>query len=151
MIQNLDDQRRSELSELLERNLSLSVVLAEKKIPLRSLLNYSEGSIIVLEDASADQLRLVVEGKEIGVGTAVRVGDKLAIKIDTILSPESFVAEVVAPSGSTTDVSRGVPGPDAAAVEPPADPPTRLPIRPPTRLPIRPRDPGTDAGTAGES
>lgn len=91
-----EDHRRE---ERLERELSYSVILSQKAVPLEHLLQYSVGSVIVLDRADRP-VRLEVEGCEVGAGTTVRqVGEKrgprLGLRIDDVRSPESFLPELL--------------------------------------------------------
>ncbi len=86
--------------ELLERELSYSVTLARKDVPLAHLLQYSVGSVIVLDPVNVEagdppSLQLEVEGTVLGRGTAVRDGDRLGLRIDELRAPEKFLPEIL--------------------------------------------------------
>ena len=81
--------------EILERELSYSVILSRKDVPLEHLLQYSVGSLIVLDETDPPSLRLEVEGTELGRGTAIRDGDRLGMRVDEVRAPETFLREIV--------------------------------------------------------
>ena len=92
-----------DLAGLLERRCSLSVILGRKNVRLEHLLRYSEGSVLVLGAAELDSLRLEVEGKEIGRGTAVTVGGRRALRLEEVEPPGSIVTEVFGGKSETDD------------------------------------------------
>ena len=82
---------RADLEAMLGRDLTLSAVLAEKEIALEELLRYTLGSVIVLGEAKPGTIRLEVDGTEVGRGTAVQQGNKLALRLDRTGEPRDFL------------------------------------------------------------
>ena len=83
---------RKKLTTLLESKLPFSVVFWERKVSLETLLGYSVGSVIVL--SGVERPRLEVAGAEVGEGTPVTVGDALALRLDKVRSPESYLKKI---------------------------------------------------------
>ena len=96
MIRPLDETRRARYQAFLDESVPVSVILAEKKIPLSHLMNYSEGSVIVLDDSQPKQFEIRVGETRVGAGVAVTVGDRMALKITEVADRRALAALVVA-------------------------------------------------------
>ena len=91
-----DDPLIAKVQALLERKLPFSVRLAEKQVSLEALQQYSLGSLIVLKDVDPQKLELLIDGTPIAEGTVVRVGDKLALRLDRVLANREKVEALFA-------------------------------------------------------
>ncbi|MEM7167493.1 MAG: FliM/FliN family flagellar motor C-terminal domain-containing protein [Planctomycetota bacterium] len=72
--------------QLLERKLPFEVRLAEKQVSLAALREYSVGSLIVLKDVDPERIELSIDGTPIAEGTVVRVDNRLALRLDRVLT-----------------------------------------------------------------
>lgn len=96
MIQRPPEDPRAELFErvraLLSARLGVSVLLAERDLSVERLVNYSVGSVIVLEDVDPSRLVLQVEGHPIARGTVVKLVDgRLGLRLDEVLAPRELL------------------------------------------------------------
>jgi flagellar motor switch/type III secretory pathway protein FliN len=76
----------SGLEELLSAEVEVEAVLGEKRVPLRDLAQLAEGGDLCL--------RLVAAGVEIGEGIAVEVDGRLALQVERVHPPETFLAQL---------------------------------------------------------
>ncbi|MGW8257101.1 MAG: FliM/FliN family flagellar motor C-terminal domain-containing protein [Thermoguttaceae bacterium] len=72
---------------LLRVKLPLSVTLAEKKLPLSSVLELGPGQIIQFNKSCDEMLELEIGNSKIASGVAVKVGDKFGLRLTSILLP----------------------------------------------------------------
>ncbi|MCI0651168.1 MAG: FliM/FliN family flagellar motor C-terminal domain-containing protein [Planctomycetes bacterium] len=82
---------RSRLRSLLERELPVTVVFAERSVPLAEIAAYEPGSLISTEETSPARATLFVAGQEIGRGVVVQVAHRLALRIDELRDPREFL------------------------------------------------------------
>ncbi len=66
---------------VLNLSVPVSVVIARKTMPLNQVLQLVPGSMIQFAQPCDDPLSLEVVGKQIAVGTAVKIGDKFGLKL----------------------------------------------------------------------
>ena len=92
------DEQRS-LKRLLALRLPLSVVLARKDLCVSDALQLRPGDVLEFEKRVDDPLEVVIHHKTIARGTAVKSGEKFALKIVRILSPEETVRLLGPPDG----------------------------------------------------
>lgn len=78
-----DDQRPAPpgLGRILQINVPLMVVLAQRKMHVREILNICIGSIIEFDKPSDQELELLVNNRSIAFGHAVKVGENFGLKI----------------------------------------------------------------------
>ena len=81
---DLPDYSRS----LLKIEVPVVVTLAEKRQPLRKIIELGPGSIIHFEKSCEEMLQLDVGGRHVAKGEAVKVGDKFGLRITSMLLPE---------------------------------------------------------------
>lgn len=81
-----DPELLAKVRALLERELPWTIQFAQKEVSLETLQNYSLGSLIVLKDVDPECLQLSIDGTPIAEGAVVRVGDKLALRLDRVLA-----------------------------------------------------------------
>ena len=71
----------SDLASLLRLEVPLIVRLGERTLPLAEVLALVPGSIVELPKRADEQLDLLVNNKQIGTGTAVKVGENFGLRI----------------------------------------------------------------------
>jgi flagellar motor switch protein FliN/FliY len=65
--------------------IALSVEVGRKKIPIRTMLNMSQGAIIELDKPASELLELKVNNKVVAKGEIVIINGKFGIRIIEIL------------------------------------------------------------------
>jgi flagellar motor switch protein FliN len=70
---------------LLKIQLPVSVTLANKRVPLKEVLELVTGSIIQFDKQCDEPLTLDVRGHAVAEGEAVKVGDRFGIRLTSIL------------------------------------------------------------------
>lgn len=60
------------------------VVLAERKMTVGEVLGLRPGSIVEVEKTADDDLALRINNRDIGAGTAVKVGENFGLRIASI-------------------------------------------------------------------
>ena len=80
----LPDYARS----LLRIKLPVTVTLASKQQVVEKIVNLNPGSIIQFDKSCEEMLELGVGDQKIGVGEAVKVGDKFGIRITSLVLPD---------------------------------------------------------------
>ena len=73
-----------ELQRILHIEVPVIVRLAEKRMPLREVLDLSIGSIIEFDKGAEDLLDLMVNNQPVGRGEAVKIGEKFGLKLTEI-------------------------------------------------------------------
>jgi flagellar motor switch/type III secretory pathway protein FliN len=72
---------------LLKIKVPVIVTLARKKQPISKIVEIGPGTILQFNKACDQMLELEVNGREIGAGEAVKVGDKFGIRIASLTLP----------------------------------------------------------------
>ena len=88
-----------ELKRLLNIEIPIIAVMAEKTMTLKEILNLTIGSIIQLDKPAEEHLDLLVNNQRIGQGQTVRVGDNFGLKITALGS----LRETIRKLGRTPD------------------------------------------------
>lgn len=73
------------LEMIMDIPIELSVEVGRKKLPLRALLNMSQGSIIELDKLADELLELKVNGKIVARGEVVEVNGKFGLRIVEVI------------------------------------------------------------------
>lgn len=73
-----------DVSRLLGLALDIRVVLAEREMPLNSILAIRPGTIIEFDVPFDAELLLYAGDRRIGVGQAVKVGEKFGLRVSRI-------------------------------------------------------------------
>jgi flagellar motor switch protein FliN/FliY len=73
---------------LLRIRVPVVVTLAEKRQPLRRVVELGPGSIIQFKKSCEEMLDLSVGGHRVACGEAVKVGDKFGLRITSIVLPD---------------------------------------------------------------
>ncbi|QWD71799.1 flagellar motor switch protein FliN [Polynucleobacter sp. UB-Raua-W9] len=65
----------------------LSVEIGRTKIPIKTLLQLTQGSIVELDAASGDLMDILVNGTMIAKGEVVVINEKFGIRLTEIITP----------------------------------------------------------------
>ncbi len=74
----------SDLPAVLRLEVPVIVRLGERTLPLAEVTALAPGAIIELTKNAEDELDLLINNKQIGTGTAVKVGENFGIRITYI-------------------------------------------------------------------
>ncbi len=88
--ENLDEKIRS-LDRILDIPMQISVELGRTRMPVKDVIQLSQGSVIELSKMVGDHLEIFVNQKLIARGEVVVVNEKFGIRISEILSPQERV------------------------------------------------------------
>ena len=83
------------LKALLNLELPVIVVLAEKATTLEDVLNFAEGGIIVFRKHNSEPLDLLVNNQRIGSGKTIKVGEKFGLHVREIGPPQETLRKLV--------------------------------------------------------
>lgn len=87
-LENLERPQRIENSKtynlLLDVELELSAILGETDISLKKVLDITKGSIIELDNKTAEPIKLLANGSEVARGEVVIIEDNFGLRITDI-------------------------------------------------------------------
>ncbi len=72
------------LSSILSLEVPLIVEIAQRRMPLAEAVNLVHGAIIEFPQASNGELRILINNKAIGTGTAVKVGENFGVRVAAV-------------------------------------------------------------------
>jgi len=75
---------QSEVSSILSLEVPIIVVLGERQMKVSEITGLVPGAIIELQKTAEEELQLHVNNKQVGTGTAVKVGENFGIRITFI-------------------------------------------------------------------
>ncbi len=87
---NSEQTQKSQLQELdflLDVPLELSVEVGKSKVQIKDLLQLREGSVVELDKTAGEPLNIYVNSRLIARGEAVKVNEKLGIRLTDVVSP----------------------------------------------------------------
>ena len=87
------DATEHRLAELLDLPIRVRVLIGEREVPIPTLLDYDQGSLLELGVRAGDALRLEANGVLLGTGTAVTVEGRLALRLDEVRAPREVLPE----------------------------------------------------------
>jgi len=88
--ENLEKKIRS-LDRILDVPMQVSVELGRTRMPIKEVIQLTQGSVIELSKMVGDHLEIFVNQKLIARGEVVVVNEKFGIRISEILSPQERV------------------------------------------------------------
>lgn len=111
----MSDRQAPTLPSVLRLRVPVIVRLASRTMPVRDVLRLTPGSIIELPRNADSELELFVNNRAIGLGRAVKVGEKFGLRLTFIGNVAQRVDAVVA--GETVPTTGGAPtdSPEAMA------------------------------------
>lgn len=77
----------NDIEMVLDIPVSLTVELGRTKIPIRSILQLAQGSVIELDGLAGEPMDVLVNGALIAQGEVVVVNDKFGIRLTDIITP----------------------------------------------------------------
>lgn len=77
----------NDLDMILDIPVQLTVELGRTKMPIRSLLQLAQGSVVELSGMAGEPLDVMINGFLIAQGEVVVVNDKLGIRLTDIITP----------------------------------------------------------------
>src|SRR6187551_2153371 len=84
----------SKLEVILDVPVTLTLEVGRTRLPIRSLLQLSQGSVVELERAAGDPLDVYVNGTLIAHGEVVVVNDKFGIRLTDVISPAERIRKL---------------------------------------------------------
>ena len=89
-----DPPRYPNLDKLLQVELPVIAVLAERRMSLEETLSLREGSIIAFKKNAADPLDVYVQDRRIGRGKTIKVAERFGVHLSEITNPEDLLARL---------------------------------------------------------
>jgi len=84
----------SKLEVILDVPVTLTLEVGRTRLPIRSLLQLSQGSVVELERNAGDPLDVFVNGTLIAHGEVVVVNDKFGIRLTDVISPAERIRKL---------------------------------------------------------
>ncbi|HEX4871019.1 MAG TPA: flagellar motor switch protein FliN [Nevskiaceae bacterium] len=82
------------LDVILDVNVTLSMEVGRARLPIRNLLQLSQGSVVELERAAGEPLDVYVNGTLIAHGEVVVVNDQFGIRLTDVVSPAERIRKL---------------------------------------------------------
>ena len=100
----------ADLPSILNLEVPLIVVIAQRDMPVREVMNLAPGAILELPKAADDDLEVLVNNKSVGAGRAVKVGEHFGVRITYV----GDLAERIEAMGDAAADDPPLPAPAAA-------------------------------------
>jgi len=75
----------SSIQSIMRLEVPLVVVLGEQRVPISNVRQWVPGSIIELSISADEPLKIRANNREIGTGSAVKIGENFGVRVATIL------------------------------------------------------------------
>jgi flagellar motor switch protein FliN/FliY len=85
---------RDKLDVILDIPVSLSMEVGRTKIPIRNLLQLTQGSVVELDRLAGEPLDVLVNGTLIAHGEVVVVNEKYGIRLTDVMSPQERIQKL---------------------------------------------------------
>ena len=82
------------LDVILDVPVTLSLEVGRTRLPIRSLLQLNQGSVVELERAAGDPLDVYVNGTLVAHGQVVVVNEKFGIRLTDVVSPAERIRKL---------------------------------------------------------
>jgi flagellar motor switch protein FliN/FliY len=82
------------LEVILDVPVTLSMEVGRTRVPIRSLLQLNQGSVVELDRAAGEPLDVFVNGTLIAHGEVVVVNDKFGIRLTDVVSPAERIRKL---------------------------------------------------------
>lgn len=82
------------LDVILDVSVSLSLEVGRVRIPIRNLLQLSQGSVVELERLAGEPLDVFVNGTLIAHGEVVMVNEKFGVRLTDVVSPAERIRKL---------------------------------------------------------
>jgi flagellar motor switch/type III secretory pathway protein FliN len=80
----VDKDRPARMENVVDLEVPVAVVLAERSVPLAEILELRPGAVLELGRRHDDPLPLLVNGARVGSGKAVDIGERLGFLLETV-------------------------------------------------------------------
>ncbi len=94
MLSNAPQTRDLNLDVILDVPVTLSLEVGRSRLPIRSLLQLNQGSVVELERAAGDPLDVFVNGTLVAHGEVVVVNEKFGIRLTDVVSPAERIRKL---------------------------------------------------------
>jgi flagellar motor switch protein FliN/FliY len=84
----------AKLEVILDVPVTLTLEVGRARLPIRSLLQLAQGSVVELERAAGEPLDVYVNGTLIAHGEVVVVNDKFGIRLTDVISPAERIRKL---------------------------------------------------------
>ena len=91
------------------------VVLGERELILNDICNWIPGSIIELGKEAEDDLEIRINNKQIGEGSAVKIGENFGIQVNFVGDPKDRIAAMGEDESSSSSSGNDMSDEDFAA------------------------------------
>lgn len=92
-----------DVNTILQLNVPVIVRIGHRRMPVGEVLNLSPGSIIELTKNFDEPLDLMVNNRQIGQGTAVKVGEYFGLKVSAVGDAEDRIRALGPESEDSVD------------------------------------------------
>ena len=82
------------LEKVLNLELPVIVVLAEKSTTLEEVLKLNEGSVIVFKKHNSEPLDILINNRRIGAGKTIKIGERFGVHVREVGTPEELLAKL---------------------------------------------------------
>jgi flagellar motor switch protein FliN/FliY len=93
-VADLAPVRDVNLDVILDVPVTLSLEVGRTRLPIRSLLQLNQGSVVELERAAGEPLDVFVNGTLVAHGEVVVVNDKFGIRLVDVISPAERIRKL---------------------------------------------------------
>ena len=94
VVEEATPARDVNIDVILDVPVTLSLEVGRTRLPIRSLLQLNQGSVVELERASGEPLELFVNGTLVAHGEVVVVNDKFGIRLIDVVSPAERIRKL---------------------------------------------------------
>lgn len=84
----------NDIDMILDIPVQLTVELGRTKISIKNLLQLSQGSVVELNAMAGDPLDILVNGTLVAQGEAVKVDDRLGIRLTDVITPAERIRKL---------------------------------------------------------
>src|SRR5262245_16412989 len=92
--QSVPAARDVNLDVILDVPVTLSLEVGRTRLPIRSLLQLNQGSVVELERAAGEPLDVYVNGTLVAHGQVVVVNEKFGIRLTDVVSPAERIRKL---------------------------------------------------------
>lgn len=89
-----DGKNKVDLDVLLDIPVTLQLEIGRAKVSIRSLLSYTQGSVVEMDRLAGEPLDLLVNGTLIAHGEVVVINDKFGVRLTDVVSPQDRIKKL---------------------------------------------------------
>lgn len=89
-----DSTNKVDLDVVLDIPVTLQLEIGRAKVSIRSLLSYTQGSVVEMDRLAGEPLDLLVNGTLIAHGEVVVVNDKFGVRLTDVISPQERIKKL---------------------------------------------------------